>query len=313
MPPLGIAQVAALTPPGIEVSVTDENVTPLNLEKEVDLVGITTMTMTAPRAYEIADCFRGRGVKVVLGGVHATFFPEEASQHADAVVMGEAEGLWPTVIEDVMANRLREIYQNREPPSLVGLPIPRRDLFAKGGYLFANTVSTTRGCPFSCAYCSVTSFFGRSYRSRPIGEVLAEIDTLENNRYVFFVDDNIVGNPRYAKELFGALVPLRRKWAAQASITIANDEELLALAAASGCVSVLIGFESVSPASLASVHKRINVPDEYGAAVKRIQSHGIAVHGFFIFGFDEDDEGVFERTVRFCQENLELHLWSVET
>ena len=302
MPPLGIALVAALTPPGVDVSLTDENVTAVDLEKDVDLVGISVVTLAAPRAYEIADGFRARGVKVVLGGVHATLCPDEAGEHADAVVMGEAEGVWPTLVEDFMAGRLQRTYQNRERPSLAGLPIPRRDLLARNGYLFRGTLSTTRGCPFSCSFCSVTSFFGHTYRSRPLDEVLAEIDALADSRFLFFVDDNIVGNPRYARELFQALVPYRKKWIAQASINIANDEELLRLAAAGGCVGVLIGLESVSPASLAGVHKKINVPDEYGPAITRIRSHGIAVHGFFIFGFDDDDESVFERTVRFCQE-----------
>jgi radical SAM superfamily enzyme YgiQ (UPF0313 family) len=260
------------------------------------------MAMTAPRAYEIADAFRARGVKVVLGGVHATFFPEEAGEHADVVVLGEAEGIWPSLIEDVMAGRLQKTYHRRDRPSLDGLPTPRRDLFVKSRYAFSNTISATRGCPYSCSYCSVTSFFGHTYRLRPVEEVVAEVDTLRDAKYLAFVDDNIAANPRYAKDLFRALIPYRKRWVAEASIGIAKDEELLRLAAASGCISVLIGFESVSPTALASVGKRVNVPEEYEPAIKRIQSYGIAVHGFFIFGLDGDDEGVFERTVRYCQE-----------
>ena len=301
VPPLGVATVAALTPPGIDVSLTDENVTRIDYDKDVDLVGISTVTLAAPHVYEIADAFRARGVPVVLGGVHATFCPAEAGEHADAVVRGEAEGAWPTLLEDFQAGRLQKVYQNAERPRLAGLPIPRRDLLASHAYLVGSTISTTRGCPFACSFCSVTTFFGRTYRSRPIDEVVAELDTLKGSRLLFIVDDNIVGNPRYARELFRALVPYGTKWIAQASINIADDAELLELAAASGCVALLIGLESVSPASLAGVHKRVNVPEEFGPAIARIRAHGIAVHGFFIFGFDEDDETVFERTVRFCQ------------
>lgn len=302
IPPLGLAMVAALTPPDVEISLTDENVTAIAFQKQTDLVGITALTVTAQRAYEIADIFRAKGVKVVLGGIHPSVRPEEAGQHADAVVIGEAEGVWPKVIEDFKANQLQRVYQQRERPSLVGLPLPRRDLFAKGAYYVRNTLSTTRGCPYSCTFCSVTSFFGHTYRCRPVEEVCREIETLGKKKFIVFLDDNIVGNPKFAKELFRALIPYKIKWVAQASVTIARDDELLKLAAASGCISLFIGFESISPASLAAVGKRMNVVDEYESVIKRIHSHGIAIHGLFIFGFDEDDEGVFQRTVHFAQQ-----------
>jgi len=301
IPPLGLAMVAALTPPEVEVSLTDENITAIDFCKEVDLVAITALTVTAPRAYEIADAFRARGVKVVLGGVHPSMLPEEAGQHADAVVIGEAESIWPNLIEDFKANKLQKLYRQHERPSLVGLPIPRRDLFTKGAYYVANTVSTTRGCPYSCSFCSVTSFFGHTYRCRPIEEVLKEIEELGEKKLIAFVDDNIVGNPKFAKELFRALIPYKIKWIAQASVTIAKDDELLKLAAASGCIDLLIGFESLSPSNLRAVGKRINVVNEYENVIRKIHSYGIAIHGFFIFGFDEDDENVFQRTVRFAQ------------
>jgi len=293
--------VAAVTPPEVEVSLTDENVTVVDFQKETDLVGITALTITAQRAYEIADSFRARGVKVILGGNHPSALPEEASQHADAVVIGEAEGIWANLIEDFKANKLQRVYRQRERPSLLKLPIPRRDLFAKGVYYVTNTISTTRGCPYSCSFCSVTSFFGHTYRCRPVEEVLKEIETLNQRKLVGFVDDNIVGNPKFAKELFRALVPYKIKWAAQASVTVAGDDELLKLAAASGCVALLIGFETLSPANLAAVGKRVNVVDEYQTVIRKIHSHGIAIHGFFILGLDEDNEDVFERTVRFTQ------------
>jgi len=296
-----LAIVAALTPPDVEVSLTDENVTVIDFQKETDLVGITVLTVTAQRAYEIADTFRARGVKVVLGGIHPSMLPEEASQHADAVVIGEAEGIWPNLIEDFKTNNLQRVYRQPERPSLLNLPIPRRDLFAEGAYLVRHTISTTRGCPYSCSFCSVTSFFGHTYRCRPVEEIIKEIETFNKRELIVFVDDNIVGKPKFAKELFRALIPYKIKWVGQASVTIARDDELLKLAAASGCIDLFIGFESLSPANLAAVGKKINVVDEYENVIKKIHSHGIAIHGFFIFGFDEHDEDVFRRIVRFAQ------------
>jgi len=300
-PPLGLAMVAALTPPEVKVSLTDENVTAIDFQKEIDLVGITALTVTAQRAYEIADTFRARGVKVILGGIHPSVLPEEASQHADAVVIGEAEGIWSNLIEDFKANKLQRVYRQRERPSLLSLPIPRRDLFAEAAYFVRHTISATRGCPYSCSFCSVTSFFGHTYRCRPVEEILKEIETFDERKLIAFVDDNIIGNPKFAKELFHALVPYKIKWVGQASVTIARDDELLKLAADSGCIALLIGFESLSPANLAAVGKSINVVDEYESVIRKVHSHGITIHGFFIFGFDEDDEDVFKRTVRFAR------------
>ena len=300
-PPLGLAMVAALTPPEVEVSLTDENATVIDFQKEIDLVGITTSTLTAQRAYGIADTFRAKGVKVVLGGIHPSMLPEEASQHADAVVVGEGEGIWPNLLEDFKAKNLQRVYRKPERPSLLSLPIPRRDLFAEGAYLVRQTISTTRGCPYSCSFCSVTSFFGHTYRYRPVEEILKEIETFNRKKLIVFVDDNIVGNPKVAKELFRALVPYRIKWVGQASVTITRDDELLKLAATSGCIDLFIGFESISPANLEAVGKKINIVDEYENVVRKVHSHAIAIHGFFIFGFDEDDEDIFRRTIRFVQ------------
>ena len=301
VPPLGLGMVAALTPPDVEVSLTDENVAAIDFQEETDLVGITVLTITARRAYEIADIFRARGIKVVLGGIHASFLPDEAGQHADAVVIGEAEETWPRLIADFKINRLQKRYKQGKRSPLNDLPIPRRDLFSKGAYLIKNTLAATRGCPYSCSFCSVSSFFGRTYRCRPVQDVVKELDTFNGGKYFFLVDDNIVGNPKFAKELFRAMIPYKIKWFGQASVTIAKDDELLELAAASGCIGLLIGFESISPANLATVGKKINVVDEYQAVIKKIHSRGIGIHGFFITGLDEDKEDVFERTVRFAQ------------
>jgi len=301
IPPLGLAMVAAVTPPEVEVSLTDENVADIDFKKEIDLVGITTLTVTAPHAYEIAGKFRARGIKVILGGPHTSALPEEASQHADAVVIGEAEGIWPNLINDFKANKLQKVYRQHEQLNLVNLPVPRRDLFAKGAYYIPNTISTTRGCPYSCSFCSVTSFFGHTYRCRPVEEVLKEIETLNRREYIVFVDDNIAGNLKFAEELFRALIPYQIKWVSQASVSVAKNDELLKLAAASGCMDLFIGFETLTPANLATVGKKINIVDEYETVIKKIHSHGIAIHGFFILGLDEDDEEVFERTLHFAQ------------
>jgi radical SAM superfamily enzyme YgiQ (UPF0313 family) len=304
-----MATIAALTPPEVEVSITDENVTRIDYLKDVDLVGITSLTSTSHRAYEIADAFRAMGKKVVLGGIHASIMPEEAGQHADAVVIGEAEGIWPTVIADFQAKRLQKTYQQKERPGLAGLPQPRRDLYGKRAYYYTNTIYTTRGCPYACSFCTVTSFFGRTYRCRPVEEVIDEAKTLNRNKLFIFLDDNIVGNPKYSKELFRALIPLKIKWVGQSAVTIVKDEELLKLAAESGCVDLFIGLESLSPASLKAIDKKTNSVDEYESIIQKLHSVGIGVHGFFIFGLDGDDADSFKRTVQFAQK---AHLESAQ-
>ncbi|MFC1998503.1 B12-binding domain-containing radical SAM protein [Chloroflexota bacterium] len=303
VPPINLGVIAALTPPGIEVAITDENVTIVDLEKDVDLIGITTLTVTSNRAYEIADSFRSRGIPVILGGIHTSLLPAEAAAHADSVVIGEAEDLWAYIIADFKAGNLKPTYKAETRPTLKNLPMVRRDLFDRSRYLGKNTVFTTRGCPFDCAFCSVTTFFGKSYRSRPIDEIVAEIKTLPKNEIIFFMDDNIAGNPKFAKDLFRALIPLKIRWLSQCSVTIAHDEELLSLAAQSGCIDLFLGIESISTASLAEVGKKINKVEEYEEVIRKIHTHGIAIHGFFIFGFDEDDESVFDRTVDFAINN----------
>lgn len=301
--PLGLAVLAGLTPPEIDVSLADENLNPIDSGRPADLVGITTTTQTATRAYGIADGFRAKGVKVVLGGMHASALPEEAAQHADAVVVGEAEGVWPRLLADFRDGRLRGLYRGEKNISLAGLPTPRRDLIQREGYLFPDTVCTTRGCPFGCSFCAVTSFFGGVHRSRPVEEVVKEIEGLEGRRLVFFVDDNIAADKGRAKQLFRALIPHRLAWIGQASVTVARDPELLSLAAASGCLSLFLGIESITPANLQLVGKRHNVVEEYEEAIRRIHAQGIAVFGAFIFGLDHDTEDVFELTVRFARRN----------
>ncbi|MGE5578024.1 MAG: B12-binding domain-containing radical SAM protein [Syntrophothermus sp.] len=300
-PPLNLGMLAALTPPDWEVEVVDESVQPVDLDAPVDLVAITAITSVAPKAYQLADAFRARGARVVLGGIHASALPWEAAKHADAVVVGEAELSWPKVLADFKEGRLAKLYECPDRPPLEGLPVPRRDLFDRRSYLTVNLIQTTRGCPHSCSFCSVTRFFGRSYRTRPIPEILKEVESLEGET-VLFVDDNIVGKPAYAKELFRALTPYRLKWIGQSSLTIARDEELLRLAARSGCIGLFIGFESLAPHNLQEIGKNhVNNAERFKEFIEKIHSYGIGIEGAFIFGFDQDDRSVFERTVEFAR------------
>lgn len=293
--------VAGLTPESWEVRIIDEAVEPLDLDLEADLVGITVMTPLAPRAYQLADHFRRRGTPVVLGGIHPTVLPDEAARHADAVVVGEAEEVWSEVVRDAARRRLRRFYRPARRPDLTGLPLPRRDLFRPGAYLATATVQTSRGCPFACDFCSVTRFFGRTYRWRPVDEIVREVSSLGQG-VALFVDDNIFGAPARARELFQRLAPLRIRWIGQSSINIARNLELLKLAAKSGCRGLFIGLESLVPGNLRQMGKSlVNRVGDYREAIIRIQEHGIGVEGAFIFGLDQDDPDIFGRTVDFAR------------
>lgn len=310
---LSLTTIAALTPPDIEVAITDENVEPIDFNEDVDLVGLTAMTMHAPRAYEIADRFRARGITVVMGGIHASSLPEEAKEHVDAVVIGEAEDVWGKLLHDFQNGQLNPFYKSDYFCSFKAQPHPRLDLLKKKHYCTINCVQATRGCPFSCDFCSVAQFFGNTYRYRPVDEVIEEIKDLPPS-YFTFVDDNIMGKPSYAKELFQKLTPLKRKWTSQGSLTMAKDTKLLKMAVESGCYALFVGVESLSQDNLSSMNKAINQVSQYEEAIKKIRDHGIMVIGSFIFGFDHDDEAVFERTVKFCEKNkIELPIFFILT
>jgi radical SAM superfamily enzyme YgiQ (UPF0313 family) len=299
---LALPILAALTPPDVEISITDDLLTPINLEKnlkEVDLVGITVLTKTALRAYRIADAYRKKGVPVVLGGIHPTALPEEAKEHADAVVVGEAEEIWRHLIEDVRAKNLRPFYRQEGYIDPSKIPRPRREILPIRGYFPIDVVQATRGCPFRCEFCSVRKFFGDTYRFRPISEVVEEVKGLRH-RWMMFNDDNIIGNPSYSKELLKALIPLKKKWIGQASLSGLRETENVALLAKSGCIGLLIGFESLSKANLIQSHKFQNNPMEYREIVDRLHRFGITIWASFIFGFDEDDPSIFEETVAFA-------------
>ncbi len=299
-PPLNLCMIAGYTPEDIEISITDECVEPIDFDKSADLAGITAYTNSAPRAYEIADMFRQRGVTVVMGGMHASNLPEEALRHCDSLVVGEAEGAWQRLLRDFRKGKLKRVYQNRSLVNLEGLPLPRRDLIRPENYVTVNTVQTTRGCPHDCSFCSVTRFYGKTYRFRPVQEVTEEIQTLPSKN-VFIIDDNIFNNKKRTKELFNALKSSNVRWGSQCTISIAMDLEMLELAAASGCIGFAIGLESFSRKSLLGAHKRFNDPERFYRDIETIKSYGIFIWGSFVLGFDEDDEKGLERTIRMAK------------
>lgn len=311
-PPLSLLTVAGLTPAHHQVELVDEAVEPVPFERDVELVGITTSTACAHRAYYIADRFRERGVTVVLGGIHASALPEEAAEHADAVVVGEAEGLWEQVLEDYQAGRLQRIYRHQQFPRLDSVRT-RRELIRARDYVVPHTVQTTRGCPYDCAFCSVTAFFGATYRKRPVEAVVEEVRRLAG-RLVVFVDDNLLGDSSYARQLLQALKSVGKRWLTQASLPSLRDDRLVSLAAEAGCRGIFVGFESLSRLNLQRMRKAFNVVERYRETIERLHRFRIGVVGSFVFGFDEDDESVFERTLRFVQEvKIDLPTFSILT
>ncbi len=302
-PYLSLTTIGALTPEDIEIHIEDENVQEINFQDQPDLVAVSIITPLANRGYAIADRFRELSIPVVIGGFHATWMAEEAGQHADAVVLGEAENVWPRVIEDFRRGSLQKFYKSAGQADLENLSIPRRDLLNKRAYFFTNTMQISRGCTFLCDFCSVTAFYGHTYRLRPLEEVRREVELLlKEKNFIFFVDDNIIGNQAYARELFSLLMDFRVKWLSHSSINIAENDSLLKKAAESGCYGLFIGFESLSQKTLRGYHKTSNQVERYRALIRRIHDQGIGIEGSFIFGFDEDDPSVFRQVVDFCEE-----------
>jgi radical SAM superfamily enzyme YgiQ (UPF0313 family) len=288
--PLSLATLAGLTPPGVEVQAVDDRIEAIDYDEPRDLVGISVKTFTARRAYQIAAEFRRRGVPVILGGHHPTLLPEEAGRHADSLLLGEAEGIWDSVLADLRRGRLQPTYRRTETLPRRPLAAVRADrsIFAGKKYLPVAMIESTRGCPFACNFCSVTAFFGRSFRHRPPEEVAAEVAAL-GKKLVFLVDDNIVGDKEAAKRLFRALIPLRIRWISQASLTMTRDRELMRLMRDSGCAGVLVGIESLHRDNLKQIRKSWNtVGIGYTEALEIARDHGVAVVGSFILGMDQD-------------------------
>jgi radical SAM superfamily enzyme YgiQ (UPF0313 family) len=321
MPCLSLLRLAALTPPDWKVRILDEKVERIDGEEDADLVGITAMTCAVNRGYELADRFRQRGIPVVMGGIHASSQPRESLLHCDAVVMGEAEDLWPLAVRDAEAGHLKPIYRHtRRLPSLHSLPSPDWSLYRDKGYLPVHFVETTRGCPLDCEFCSVTTFFGGRYRNRPVESVLAELERLPPfegfvmKNVVFFVDDNIVANRTYAKAFLTRIADLGLRWMGHASVNLADDAELLGLCQRSGCMGVLIGFETLSAETMRGIGRKSRLRMNYLDAIEKIHDRGIGIDGSFVFGFDTDDVGVFDHTIDFVtRAGIEVPYYSILT
>jgi radical SAM superfamily enzyme YgiQ (UPF0313 family) len=300
-PQLTMPLIAAITPGEHVVSHTDEIVEPVRFDLPADLVGITAPTPSALHAYRLAGAFRRRGIPVVMGGPHATALPEEAARHADAVVVGEAEDTWPRVLEDARRGRLEPVYISTRKAALAGMPAPRWDLIKRRRYGKSVTIAT-RGCPHRCDYCSIPLLYGPgSVRYRPVDEVVREI-AMSPTRAVVLWDDNIGANLRYAKELFKALTPLKKWWTSQCTANAARDDEFIGLAAESGCKALFLGLESISQESLEGTNKAHNRVQDYYRLIANLHHHAIAVHLGIMFGFDEDDGGIFQRTADFLDD-----------
>ncbi len=314
-PTLSLAAIAAVTPPEWELAFHDDAVRPTDFNSDADIVALTAMTAQVNRAYHLADQFRSRGKTVVMGGFHASNLPDEALRHVDSVVVGEGELVWPLLLNDFKAGRLRPLYKATDLVDTSIIPPARREIFKGSGHLFTNTIQTTRGCPFDCEFCSVTAFYGRKYRKRPVEQVLAELEQLRKvNSFVFFVDDNIVADRRYSLPLFSGMKGMGLKWLSHAPIDFAEDSELLKAAGESGCIGMFVGFESLNQASLVAMGKVTNKAESYKEYAALFREKGIGILGSFVMGTDGDTPDVFEKTLRFCEDiRLEAAIFPILT
>lgn len=307
---LTLIYLAALIPKEHEVEVIDCDITELKYDNKPDLVGITFNSVTAKKAYEIADNYKKMNITVIMGGFHASIFPDEALEHADAVVVGEAEYQFVKLLDDFKNNNLKNIYKNDGPVELKGLPIPRYDLYKKMDYYKQIPLFITRGCPYKCSFCCIRSVYGPSFRKRPINEVIDEIKFIKDNYddkspiplFFSFVDDNIWGDKKYAEDLFKKLISLNIKWYVQgASLNL--DENLLSLASESGCNLVFIGFESLYEKNLEYLNKKQNNAEKYIEFIEKLHRVNISIGAYFISGLPHDEIDVFEKLEKFMEDN----------
>lgn len=299
MEPLSAATLAGLTPPEVQVRFYDDRVETVPFDEPTDLVALSVETYTAKRAYQIASEYRRRGVPVVMGGFHPTLVPQEASEYAESIIVGEAEGLWPRVLEDFGSGKLRRVYKQAKRPGLCGLR-PDRSIFEGKRYLPVGLIEAGRGCHFRCEFCAIQSYFSSTQTRRPAADIIEEIRRVKKP-LIFFVDDNITSNMEQAKEFFRALIPLKIRWVSQASINAAHDEEFLALIKASGCECLLIGFESLNPDNLRRMHKSFNtMKGGYEKALENLRRHRIRLYPTFILGYDDDNGDTLQETLAFA-------------
>lgn len=296
-PSLALLTLASLTPRRHRVHIEDENVSCLSLDDKPDLVGITVNVGTSSRAYEIADQYRRRGVKVILGGIHVSANPSEALRHADSVCIGEAEDLWADILKDASHGRLRPKYQSMTPPDPAAIPPPRWELVDVSKYLYTNIVVTSRGCPYRCVFCyNSCDYVHRGTRNRPIENVVDEIDLL-GTKQVMFVDDNFIGNIPWTREFLKRINAHNLRWHAAVSANIVDHIELLDQMQESGCKSLFIGFETINSRSLEDSKKHQNKVESYGRLIDQLHARGIMVNASLVFGFDFDQPDVFENTL----------------
>lgn len=308
MEPLMLGVLAALTPYDVEVVMYDDRMESIPYDEPTDLVAITVETYTARRAYEIANEYRQRGVRVIMGGIHVSLLPEEVLQYADSIFLGDAETLWATMIEDARHNKLKPRY---EAPVGVGQInhcgdrfIARRDIYQGKGYLPISLMQFSRGCRFACKFCAVSQYFGRSYYLRQIDEVIREIAS-QNRKFIFFIDDNIATDHKALAELCHALIPLKINWISQASLDVTKNYQLMKLMQQSGCWGNVMGFESINPLSLRDAKKSPNIKDfnHYLEEIKILRDHGMQTWAAFTLGYDHDTVESIEQTVEFALKN----------
>jgi radical SAM superfamily enzyme YgiQ (UPF0313 family) len=310
---LSIPTVASLTPEEHEIRVFDENIEDIDYDWGADLAGMTVRTLFAKRAYKISDEFRRRGVKTVLGGIHASMCADEAQEHCDAVVVGEAEHVWHTLLEDAKKGELKKVYRAEGRADVTAYGPPNRVILSMDKY-FSEVLQTTKGCPFHCEFCSVHAFDGNRIRSKTVPQVIKEIEHMQSGwlklkykkKAIFFADDNIIANKKFARELFKALIPYKLNWGCQVSINVSKDDEMLKLMRESGCGAMLIGLESISEKNLERMDKGVNLRHDYLEAINKIQSCGIRVDGSFIVGYDFDTPESFDELIEFIDETKML-------
>jgi radical SAM superfamily enzyme YgiQ (UPF0313 family) len=299
--PLTLTTLAALAPPELDIdfALYDEGIADIPPDLDADLVGLTVITGSSMRAYELARHYRARGIAVVLGGPHVTLVPQEAQQHADAVCVGYAEETWPQLLRDFAHGRMRARYDQGHGFALTNLPFPRRELLDKRHYLTQAVFEATRACAHDCEFCVVPTAWGRQQFQKPVGHVVDDIRRFGKRR-IIFIDLNLISDRAYAAELFTALIPLNIRWFGLATSLIGRDRALMELTARSGCAGLLIGFESICDSSLGDIRKRFNDPTLYRSLISDLHALGISIQGCFVFGHDHDTTDVFDETVQFC-------------
>jgi radical SAM superfamily enzyme YgiQ (UPF0313 family) len=302
-PPLGLATLAGYLGDEDDVEIQDEHVERLNLDDEPDLVVIQVYITSAHRAYRLADYYRARGAYVVLGGLHVTSLPDEAAAHADTIFIGPGEDTWPRFLRDFRSQSAQRVYRS-SVRTLAGLPKIRRDLIKRRLYLVPNSIVVSRGCPHVCDFCYKEAFFegGKSFYTQSVDAALAEIDRLPG-RHLYFLDDHLFGDRRFASALFDGMRGMGRLWQAAGTVNSVLAPDLLERASACGLRSLFVGFETLNPANLAEQRKYQNLKRDYSAAIRRLHDLGVMINGSFVFGMDHDDGSVFGRTVEWAIEH----------